>query len=244
DTKSDNAWEGEVLNCYTDHARITSSQFGPTTGQSGLSADDFASGAIAVGLGDAFRQNLGEDNYPVLDKTHSYVKEITEIGYATMYIPETSVEVPEGVQAYTGLIVNDLLWLRPVQGVVMLGQAVVLKGAAGYYSFKPVDVGVGYIHSDLRGTKEPLEADGSQYVLAQKDGVVGFYKAEGTIAAGKAYLLGGAHVKGFGLSLDGETSIAEIAENAENDTIYDLSGRRVEKAQKGIYIINGKKVLK
>ena len=26
--------------------------------------------------------------------------------------------------------------------------------------------------------------------------------------------------------------------------IYDLSGRRVEKVQKGVYIVNGKKVLK
>ena len=29
-----------------------------------------------------------------------------------------------------------------------------------------------------------------------------------------------------------------------NATIYDLSGHRVEKVQRGIYIVNGKKVLK
>ena len=209
-----------------------------------VSADELASGKIAVSLNAVFRQNIGEDAYPTIDRAHGYVKEISEIGYATMYIPETSVEVPAGVQAFTGTIVDELLWLRPVESVVMKGQAVVLKGAAGYYSFKPVDAGVGYIQSDLVGADEDITADGSQYVLAQKNGTVGFYKAEGTIAAGKAYLLGGANVKGFGLSFDGETGIAEIAENAENDAIYDLSGRRVEKAQKGIYIINGKKVLK
>ena len=39
------------------------------------------------------------------------------------------------------------------------------------------------------------------------------------------------------------TKINEI-QGDDNEVIYDLSGRRVEKATKGIYIINGKKVLK
>ena len=38
--------------------------------------------------------------------------------------------------------------------------------------------------------------------------------------------------------------IASPLSETEEGVIYDLSGRRVEKATKGIYIINGKKVLK
>ncbi len=38
-------------------------------------------------------------------------------------------------------------------------------------------------------------------------------------------------------------SIEAAATTADNSTIYDLSGRRVQKAKKGIYIINGKKVM-
>lgn len=38
------------------------------------------------------------------------------------------------------------------------------------------------------------------------------------------------------------TGISSI-EKTQNNTIYDLQGRRVEKAQKGLFIINGKKVL-
>ena len=30
----------------------------------------------------------------------------------------------------------------------------------------------------------------------------------------------------------------------ENVVIYDLQGRRVEKMEKGIYIVNGKKIIK
>ena len=43
-----------------------------------------------------------------------------------------------------------------------------------------------------------------------------------------------------------ETGIDELTgENANVKTaVYDLSGRRVQKAQKGIYVVNGKKVLK
>lgn len=42
------------------------------------------------------------------------------------------------------------------------------------------------------------------------------------------------------------TSIKEVSTDADDNAdhaIYDLTGRRVEKAKKGIYIIDGKKVL-
>lgn len=42
---------------------------------------------------------------------------------------------------------------------------------------------------------------------------------------------------------DEETGIENVNVN-DNNMIYDLSGRRVSKVQKGIYIINGKKVMK
>ena len=39
-------------------------------------------------------------------------------------------------------------------------------------------------------------------------------------------------------------SVSAVSADAQDGTIYDLSGRRVEQMQKGIYIINGKKVVK
>ena len=210
-----------------------------------VTSEDLKSGKVAVALGKEYRQNIGEDDFPVLDKTHGIVLEITSVGYATLYSDE-SLSIPTGVEAFTGTINGDMLVLNPWSNVITRGLAVVLKAAPGYYSFIPTEVGVGLPMNDLVGKDYDVEADGSQYVLAQKDGKVGFYKAEGTIPAGKAFLVStAAGVKGFALSFDGETGIAEIAEKTvENDAIYDLSGRRVEKATKGIYIINGKKVLK
>ncbi|MBQ6050750.1 MAG: hypothetical protein IJL35_09195 [Bacteroidaceae bacterium] len=45
--------------------------------------------------------------------------------------------------------------------------------------------------------------------------------------------------------VDGEsTQVDGLLPETSNDAIYDLTGRKVEKAEKGIYIVNGKKVLK
>ena len=47
------------------------------------------------------------------------------------------------------------------------------------------------------------------------------------------------------MAIDGEsTRIDGLLPETSNDAIYDLTGRKVEKAEKGIYIVNGKKVLK
>ena len=43
---------------------------------------------------------------------------------------------------------------------------------------------------------------------------------------------------------DAPTAIEGVIIDTEKDVIFDLNGRRVSKAQKGVYIINGKKVLK
>lgn len=87
------------------------------------------------------------------------------------------------------------------------------------------------------------------YILFNGDDGVGFYKANNNIVAtNRAYIHvdGGAGVKSFSINLDDDaTAITEIAEKAENtDAIYNLAGQRLNKMQKGINIVNGKKILK
>ena len=43
--------------------------------------------------------------------------------------------------------------------------------------------------------------------------------------------------------IDVPTAIEEIAVNVATDDIYDLSGRRITNPEKGIYVVNGNKVL-
>lgn len=51
-------------------------------------------------------------------------------------------------------------------------------------------------------------------------------------------------VKAMSFGFDGETGITETTEKTEGtESLFDLSGRRVSKAQKGLYIMNGKKVM-
>ena len=72
---------------------------------------------------------------------------------------------------------------------------------------------------------------------------LGFYPFNGTNLAGfKAYMLNGSGVRGFAFQ-EGETTSIEAAEGTQlNEPIYDLSGRRVQKATKGLFIVGGKKV--
>lgn len=104
----------------------------------------------------------------------------------------------------------------------------------------------------LKGTHDGCEAPTGSYVLQKHGNVLGFYLVDGTVRvnvpAGKCYLEwpdAGAGVNRL-LFPDGTTTgIDTIFDGAqtENAPIYDLSGRRVKNATKGIYIIGGKKVI-
>ena len=98
----------------------------------------------------------------------------------------------------------------------------------------------------LKGTFEPIEAAG-KYVLAKpEDKDVCFYKAEsGTIAAGKAYLELDSDIKAFFFDFNGEATGINDLKDIKNsqDIIFNIAGQRLNKAQKGINIVNGKKIL-
>ena len=223
----------------------------PSSSTESVTVEQLASGEVAYNLGTAFRQNLGEDATPVLDATHGIVNQITEAGYATQYIEETDVEIPEGVEAYAGVMIDDAnLALTPIEGKIAAGEPVVLKGAAGYYSFVPTIGAVKAEANDLMGAAVDTEADGSMYILADVEDKVGFYLAEegSTIEAGKAYLKKngntGPLVKIFFAEEDA-TAIENVNVNDKlnNGAIYNIAGQRISKLQKGINIVGGKKIL-
>ena len=104
--------------------------------------------------------------------------------------------------------------------------------------------------NQLTGTLETVATPtpGTVYTLQNKNNTLGLYKYTGaTVKGGKAYYHladGAAAPMGFVFDFEGQTTGVESIEvNADNQVIYDLSGRRVAKAGKGLYIINGKKVL-
>ena len=84
--------------------------------------------------------------------------------------------------------------------------------------------------------------------MQKLEDALGFFKYTGTNLQGfRVYgenLLGSTS-SAMGLVFDyGEvTGIEGITTDGQKAEIYDLSGRRMAKAQKGIYIIDGKKVI-
>lgn len=131
-----------------------------------------------------------------------------------------------------------------------------LEETLTYYTFenKTVDA-VDADFNMLRPASEKMTEGFKYYKLAydnytEKTGL-GFYwgAAEGgafTVKPGLAYLAvpqaQAANVKGF--SFDGtQTGINGVEATTAKGAIYNLNGQRVEKAQRGIYIQNGKKFI-
>jgi len=124
-----------INNCYYLNV-IGKVLTGDLIDQSQITEEEVANGSLAAKLGNGWYQNIGQDAYPVFDKTHATVKEITDAGYATMYIP-AAVNVPAGVEVFTGKVEDEWLKLNAVADVVPAWEPVILKGAPGFYGFMP-----------------------------------------------------------------------------------------------------------
>ena len=186
-----------------------------------------------------------------------------EIG--TFYANE-AMTIPSGVTAYvatTTPVMNGtegtITMTAIADGIIPAETGVVIRGEAGQYLFTKASTEGTTVTGNLllgyAGTEEyanvDLPNDGSvNYVLTVKNDVAGFYRKDAgfKVYNNKSYLNvpGSAGARAIYFSFDdGATGIFET-ESGEQKTenCYDLSGRRVHKAQKGIYIVNGKKVLK
>ena len=223
-------------NCYYTESSGTSTDGNPTM----VTDAALASGELCYKLGAAFSQLIGTDAYPAFGDTP--VSYVGDAGYATMYDTTTGYGLNGDVKAYAAVLNNTWLDLSEIGNEVPAGNAVVLKGT--YYNKLAADLPAINIANDLKGTDVDTAADGTMYVLAKVDDKVGFYKATGTIAAGKAYYQSTSGVKAFYFDGDDATGISGVDANLNaNDAIYNIAGQRVQKMQKGINIINGKKVL-
>ncbi len=209
---------------------------------SGLTKDDIANGKLAYTVG--WCQFLGIDSHPSPLSNLSTVSYVGDAGYATMYDNTTGYVLNGDVEAYVATSNGKWLSLTEIENVPA-ETPVILKGT--YYNKFANDVPAINIANDLKGTDAATEADGTMYVLAKVEDQIGFYKAEGTIPAGKAYFQSASGVKAF--YFDGEDEATGINEvngqwsMVNGQSIYNLAGQRVSKMQKGINIVNGKKVL-
>ena len=193
-----------------------------------------------VGLGNIF-----------VDKVQTAT--VGEAGYAT-YVAKYNVSFPEEVEAYiatsTGydqIKEEEYVSLTKVTSVAK-GTPVVLK-SEGEYTLTPVADPESAEGNLLKASDGTVKGNGTIYVLAKPAGKeVGFYAVqEGTtVAEGKAYLeIAKPGVKGFVFAFadqaDGIRTLSNSPLKGEN--IFNLAGQRIQKMQKGINIVNGKKVV-
>ncbi|MCX4294050.1 MULTISPECIES: FN3 associated domain-containing protein [unclassified Prevotella] len=157
------------------------------------------------------------------------------------------------VTAYTVSEVGETTVTLVKTDKVKAGQTVVVGAeAAGAYDI-PTTTEVFTAATSLMASSEtevPVTTENSYYIVANGDNGVGFYPVQtGTsIPAGKGYIEVPANsAKGRFLSFGiggGTSGISDVkAATAEKGEIYNLNGQRVAAPAKGLYIMNGKKVI-
>ena len=191
--------------------------------------------------------------YKKVEAPASQTVTVSAAGYAT-FVAEADLEIPADVEVFA-VTINDAgtsAHLTAVTSGIPEGEAVLVRASADTYEFPYATGAVDDIDdNDLVAATSDVTADGTQYCLAKKDGKPGFYQVQSgiVIPAGKAYLVvpsEGLAKSFYGFDEDDATGI-ETIENGQltiDNAIFNVAGQRMGKMQKGINIVNGKKVLK
>ncbi len=191
---------------------------------------------------------------------------LTDAGYGTYYA-DFAFTMPSGATGYTVTMKDDnslsLNKAYDAGATVPARTPLLVKGTKGTYKFRaiscedtaPTD---NLLHGSI--AKETTYVPGATHYYKLSlgtDGKAGFYwgadnGAAFSNAAYKAYLALTVNAaesaqRGFAFDFGDETTAisAILADQSKSTVIYDLNGRRLstlQGAQKGVYIVNGKKV--
>lgn len=174
--------------------------------------------------------------------------EVGSAGYST-FSANKAVKM-RNVIAYAAKYSGGNVVLTPVTEIPA-GAGVIIEAAEDNYKV-PVIESASSIASvnDLQVSDGSVAGDGSTiYALGKKEDMVGFIKVKSGVAvpAGKAYLvIPTAGARDFiGFADDDVTSVSEVkGQKKEGRSEYfNLAGQRVAQPTKGLYIVNGKKVI-
>lgn len=181
-----------------------------------------------------------------IEKEFEEIATVGAAGYAT-YVTKHNVAFPADV-AYIGAVDENSVSMTAVTAVPK-GTPLILKGEGTYtLSLASANELADVSGNELKASETDVVADGTQYILAKPaNEPVGFYQATGTIPAGKAYLVvPSSSVKAFYFSFDDDATGIEMVNGQSsmvNDPIFNIAGHRIQKMQRGINIVNGKKVM-
>ena len=188
-----------------------------------------------------------------------FTKTVSEAGYATMVIPFAAA-LPTGVKAYnlTGVAGESITYSSAE--TIAANSPVMIEAnenVSGYeFTASNVEIAAtanGVVTNGLlNGGYATMTAavDANNYVLQKNGDDVNFYLVTGTAATVKpfrAYLTAPATARELTLNFGETTGISASLMNSDErivkSEVYNLNGQRVAAPQKGLYIVNGKKVI-
>ena len=184
---------------------------------------------------------------------------VTDAGYAT-FASDNALDFTNvnSVKAYiatadgtTGVTFSQINKVPANTGVLLVGTEGETVNASVPCLTGTADATTNNVFVPGAGVAVSSEGTGvKNYILSNGSEGVGFYPASGkTVAVGKAYISVSTetNVKGFIMLPDSDDPTAIEMVNGQSsivNEIYNLAGQRISKMQKGINIVNGKKILK
>ena len=171
--------------------------------------------------------------------------------YKTLVLPFEAT-VPTGFTASKATSVTNTHVNLEETTTISTGEPVLVQGT-GEIEFTASNAAIAATNDAeltegvLCGTYKGIDAPVGSYVLQNQNGIIGFYQVDDvqpTVGAFRAYLnVPATNVKVYLFNADatGIKSLNEV--KSSNGVLYNLAGQKVEKAQKGVYISNNKKIL-
>lgn len=197
-----------------------------------------------------YRGSNGRMDYILLKKNPSVTVTIGSTGFATYSNAQYALDFTnvEGLKAYAVTVDGEQLQTAEVTAAVPASTGLLLKGAADTYNVPAVATAEALADNDLLPTTGSTlsEAGYVFYGLTENDGKVCFgLIGDFPPSVGKAYLKVADTGEARAFYHFAETDVTGINEignrQSSNRQMYDLQGRRLMKAARGLYIIDGKK---
>ena len=277
-----NKYGGYITMTAPEGYKITGFAITTTSTYASTTVDYTVDGSTNVGEGESLAKNseyakdgLFNSSVSVFNLGTGSSGRLEIASIRVYYIPVVPVKI--GSHGWTSLISDKILDFEGIDGLnayaaklnettvtlndvteVPANKGIVLRGTASETYYVPVLASTeANVETDLTGSATAAynKVGGMfYYVLANKNGVEGFYEYTGdaAIPAGKAFFETSSQIpdpdgKFSIVFADDETDGIRSIENGklriENSDYYNLAGQRVGKDYKGIVIVNGKKML-
>lgn len=176
----------------------------------------------------------------------------TDEYWATYYNDLAECKVGDGTKVFKiALNGTSLTMTKIVDGIINRGEGVVLKSNSSSIplNYSATGSATSYDDNSLLGTMTSINNPGNAFVLSKGKTGVGFYKLGDTVTIGahKAYLKYDGSMAPAFLGFGDVTGIETMSDASSKTPAawYDLNGRKLydKPTAKGIYILNGKKIV-